>query len=81
MAPGHLVISARRPSSPSISGVRLDDRNSKKDELLSRLGLDLAIDIAYFVLGQYYGCFVNHHRPTGEIVEYLEREVRQEVAD
>ena len=42
---------------------------------------DLLIDVAYFVLGQYYDCSVNCHRPIGEIVGYPEREVRQKVVD
>ena len=42
---------------------------------------NLAIDLAYFVLDQYYGCSVNRHRPIGEIVGYPEWEVRQEVVD
>ena len=36
---------------------------------------DLAIDVAYLVLVQYYDCFVNRHRLIGEIVGYLEWEV------
>ena len=44
-------------------------------------GEDLAIDVAYFVLGQYYGWYVNRHRPIDEIVGYPEQEVRQEVVD
>ena len=40
---------------------------------------DLAIDVAYFVLGQYYGCFGNYSRPIDETVGYSKREVRLEV--
>ena len=40
--------------------------------------LDLAIEVAYFVLGQYYGRSVNRHCPIDEIVGYPGREVRQE---
>ena len=43
--------------------------------------LDLAIDIAYFVLGQYYGCSMNRLRPIGDIIGYLQRVVRQVVED
>ena len=42
---------------------------------------DLAIDVTYFMLGQYYGCFGNCHRPIGETVGYPERVVRLEVVD
>ena len=42
---------------------------------------DVVISVAYFLLGQYYGWSMNRHCPIGEIVRYLEREVRQEVVD
>ena len=43
--------------------------------------LDLVIDVAYFMLGQYYDCSVNRHHLIGRIVGYSERGVRQEVED
>ena len=43
--------------------------------------LDLAIDIAYFVLGQYYGCSMNRLRQIGDIIGYLQQVVRQVVED
>ena len=42
---------------------------------------DLAINVAYFMLGQYYIWSVNYRRPIGEIIGYPEWEVRLEVVD
>ena len=44
-------------------------------------GENLAINIAYFILGQYYNRFGNCHRPISETVGYPEREMRLEVVD
>ena len=42
---------------------------------------DLAIDVAYFVLGQYYSYSGNFRRPIGETVGYPELKVWLEVVD
>ena len=36
---------------------------------------DLAINVAYFVLGHYYSCSGNYCRPIGETVRYPKQEV------
>ena len=42
---------------------------------------DLAIDVAYFVLGQYYDCSENCSCPIGETVGYPGQEVWLDVVD